>query len=353
LDWPKQSEESNPVAILFMNNLQTTIPFHGWFNGLIAFLVCAGTLPLVRYLATRWELHDLPGELKIHTAPTPRLGGVSMGFALLAGISIGGAGLFSHALNIYLALFLLWGTSLIDDLKGLPPVFRLVVHCVAGLLVAQTQWGLTLFDNSFLDTATTCIFVMLFVNAFNFFDGADGIASGVAGLVGLGYVLLYTWRSASVGAAVGWSLLGTCIGFLLFNFPPAKIFMGDSGSTVLGFLVAFLGLDFYRVHHAIGTHLLLPLVFAGLPLLDLFLAVFRRLKKQVSPFSGDRQHFYDLLQQHGWAARPIAIGSYLATIVLIFVGLLCDRLNPSLALMAFSLTFGSLFITAVRLGSLR
>ena len=336
-----------------MHTLQMAIPFHGWFNGLVALLVCAGTLPIVRSLAARWNLHDSPGELKIHTVPTPRLGGVSMGLALLAGLSIGGAGLFLHAWDIYLAMFLLWGTSLIDDLQTLPPAIRLFVHCIAGLVVARTQWGLTLFGNPLLDAALTCIFVMLFVNAFNFFDGADGLAAGSAALVSLGYVLLYTSRAPSVGAAVAWSLLGTCLGFLLFNFPPAKIFMGDSGSTVLGFLIAFLGLDFYRVHHAVGTHLLLPLVFAGIPLLDLILAVFRRLKKRVSPFAGDRQHYYDLLQQRGWAARPIAIGSYLATVVLILLGLLCDRLNPGLAFAALSLTFASLILTAVRLGSLR
>ena len=333
--------------------LQMAMPFHGWFNGLVAFLICAGTLPVVRSLAVRWNLHDPPGELKIHAVPTPRLGGISMGLALLAGLSIGGAGLFLHAWGIYLAMFLLWGTSLIDDLKTLPPATRLVVHCIAGLLVANTQWCLTLFGNPVLDAAVTCIFVMLFVNAFNFFDGADGLASGGAALVGLGYILLYTSRAPSVGASAAWSMFGTCLGFLLFNFPPAKIFMGDSGSTVLGFLIAFLGLDFYRVHHAVGTHLLLPLVFAGIPLLDLVLAVFRRLKKRVSPLAGDRQHYYDLLQQRGWAARPIAIGSYVATTGLIMIGLLCDRLNPGLAFAALSLTFASLFITAVRLGSLR
>jgi UDP-GlcNAc:undecaprenyl-phosphate/decaprenyl-phosphate GlcNAc-1-phosphate transferase len=329
------------------------MPFHGWFNGLVAFLTCAGTLPVVRSLAARWNLHDHPGELKIHAVPTPRLGGVSMGLALLVGLSIGGAGLFLHAWGIYLAMFLLWGTSLIDDLKTLPPATRLVVHLIAGLLMANTQWCLTLFGNHVLDAAFTCIFVMLFVNAFNFVDGADGLASGGAALVGLGYVLLYTSRAPSVGAAVAWSMFGTCLGFLLFNFPPAKIFMGDSGSTVLGFLIAFLGLDFYRVHHAVGTHLLLPLVFAGIPLLDLVLAVFRRLKKRVSPLAGDRQHYYDLLQQRGWASRPIAIGSYVATTGLITIGLLCDRLNPDLAFAALGLTFASLFITAIRLGSLR
>jgi UDP-GlcNAc:undecaprenyl-phosphate/decaprenyl-phosphate GlcNAc-1-phosphate transferase len=336
-----------------MHTLQIAIPFHGWFNGLVALFICAGTLPAVRSLASRWNLHDSPGGLKIHTVPTPRLGGISMGLALLAGLSIGGAGLFLHALDIYLAMFLLWGTSLIDDLENLPPTIRLFIHCIVGLLVARTQWCLALTGNPLLDAALTCLFVMLFVNAFNFFDGADGLAAGSAALVSLGYVLLYTSRAPSVGAAVAWSMLGTCLGFLVFNFPPAKIFMGDSGSTVLGFLIAFLGLDFYRVHHAVGTHLLLPLVFAGIPLLDLLLAVFRRLKKRMSPFAGDRQHYYDLLQQRGWAARPIAIGSYVATVGLILLGLVCDRLNPGLAFAALSVTFASLLITAVRLGSLR
>src|SRR6266481_1675287 len=120
-----------------MHTLQMAIPFHGWFNGLVAFFVCAGTLPIMRSLAARWNLHDPPGELKIHTVPTPRLGGVSMGLALLAGLSIGGAGLFLHAWDIYLAMFLLWGTSLIDDLQSLPPAIRLFVRCIAGLLVAR------------------------------------------------------------------------------------------------------------------------------------------------------------------------------------------------------------------------
>jgi UDP-GlcNAc:undecaprenyl-phosphate GlcNAc-1-phosphate transferase len=326
---------------------------HGWFNGLTALLICVGTLPFVCHFAKVWRLHDLPGELKIHTVPTPRLGGVAMGLALLAGLSVGGTGLFTPALGIFLALLLLWVTSLIDDLRGLSPSIRLLVHLAAGLLVSQTPWALSLFNNHFLDSIATCFFVMSFVNAFNFFDGADGLAAGVAATVSLGYVVLYSARGASVGDAIAWSLLGACLGFLLFNFPPAKIFMGDSGSTTIGFLLAFLGLDFYRVHHALGTHLLLPLVFAGLPLLDLFLAVFRRLRNGASPFAGDRQHFYDLLREQGWSARTVAMGSYVATALLIVLGLICERLTPGFAFVALSLTFGSLLVTAVRLGSLR
>lgn len=336
-----------------MDIFQASIHFHGWFNGAVSFAACIALLPLVLKLAIRNGLHDLPGALKPHASPTPRLGGVAIGIAVILGVSIGGAGLFAPASLVFIALLIIWLTGLIDDLKELPPGARLAAQFIAGLLVSQTPWGLTVFQNNLVDTLLTCGFVILFVNAFNFFDGADGLTAGVVGVASLGYALLYSFRAPSVGAAVSWSLLGACLAFLFFNFPPAKIFMGDAGSTVLGFLLAFLGLDFYKVHHAIGTHLLLPLVFAGLPILDLLLAVFRRLRKRVSPFMGDRQHLYDLLHAQGWSPRPIAFSSYLATAGLVLVGWLCNYLSPMTALLVIAVTFGSLVVTAVRLGSLR
>ena len=334
-------------------NTFNPLHFYGWFNGSVALVVCTVLLPLVLHFAHRWQLHDHPGELKPHASPTPRLGGIAMGAALVAGVSVGGAGLFSPALLVFVALLLVWVTGVLDDLADIPPGIRLVVQSMAGLLVAQTQWRMTITGHVWVDSLLTCLFVVIFVNALNFFDGADGLAAGVIAVVSLGYIALYSTRGPSVGAAVSWALLGTSLGFLLYNFPPAKIFMGDSGSTVLGFLAAFLGLDFYRVHHAVGTHLLLPLAFAGLPLLDLCLAVVRRVRKGASPFLGDRQHFYDLLKEQGWSARPIAIGSYLATACLVLVGWLCTLLTPGIALLAVTVAFASLAITAVRLGSLR
>lgn len=336
-----------------MHIIPISLHYHGWFNGAVSFFICVLLLPPVLRFATYWKLHDLPGDLKLHTIPTPRLGGVAMGIALLGGMSIGWTGLFLPAWSVFVALLLVWTIGLIDDLRGLSPGLRLAAQITAGLLVARSDWRLVVFGNIFIDTILTCLFVMLFINAFNFFDGADGLAAGVANVVSVGYALYYSTRAPSVGAAVSWSLLGTSTAFLLFNFPPAKIFMGDSGSTVLGFLLAFIGLDFYKVHHTIGTHLLLPVIFAGLPLLDLFLAVFRRVRNGSSPFVGDRQHLYDLLRQQGWSARPIAFGSYLATALLLLVGWFCNHASPMMALIAVVLTFGSLLVTAVRLGSLR
>jgi UDP-GlcNAc:undecaprenyl-phosphate/decaprenyl-phosphate GlcNAc-1-phosphate transferase len=89
-----------------------------------------------------------------------------------------------------------------------------------------------------------CLFLILFVNAFNFLDGVNGLAAGITAVIALGYALVPGAALSAFGGAVAWSLLGASAGFLFFNFPPAKIFIGDSGSTVLGFSVAILGLDF-------------------------------------------------------------------------------------------------------------
>src|SRR5271169_2345921 len=126
------------------------------------------------------------------------------------------------------------------------------------------------------------------VLAFNFLDGADGLAAGITGVIALGYVTIAGYALSVYGHAVAWSLLGACVGFLIFNFPPAKIFMGDSGSTVLGFSVAFLGLDFIAAHSdgGAGRASLFALLIAGLPLLDALVVVLRRVMKGKSPFHG-------------------------------------------------------------------
>ncbi|HEY2462108.1 MAG TPA: MraY family glycosyltransferase [Candidatus Acidoferrum sp.] len=326
---------------------------HEWIIALSSFLTCVAVLPIVKYLATRWHVHDMPGHLKIHSVPIPRLGGIAIAAGLAAGLLSVESSLQNHGWIICAAIFVVWSAGLLDDLFNLSPQSRLVAQVIAGLLVSATPWGLHIFGVWALNAVATCLFVVVFVNSFNFLDGSDGVAGGVAGLVALGYAILYGAHVANLGAAIAWSLLSVSIGFLIFNFPPAKIFMGDSGSTLLGFLVAFLGLDFYRSHYAIGTHFLLPVVFAGLPLMDFLLAVLRRLRKRVSPFSGDRQHFYDLLLQKGWTARPVAVGAYAVTGTLLVTGWFYDQWTSVISLTMLCVTVGYLLFTAIRLGSLR
>ncbi len=315
-------------------------------------LVTSVALPLVLHLSRKWNLYDGEGPLKIHTKRISRLGGVAMLAGLLVGIAV--TARVNHALVLGAVSLLVWVTGLVDDLRGLPPIVRLLVQLGVGVVLSVAGWSIPIFANSLLNLVCTCIFVSAFINAFNFLDGADGVAASVALVICLAYALMPSSQMSAAGCIVATALAGCCAAFLLFNFPPARIFMGDSGSTLLGLSIAFLGLDFCTAQPGNDSRLLLPIVFAGLPLLDLGLAMLRRLRKRISPFSGDRQHFYDLLLQRGWPARRVVGVSVLCTAALTLGGWAVSHQNallPSLLLAAFSISL--LVVIAIYLGSLR
>ena len=288
---------------------------------LVAFGASVGTtcaiLPVLLRLARKYGLYDPYGPLKIHTEPIPRLGGVAIFFGLLVGIS-SYVGVARGPIFLWLALFLVWLAGLIDDLFDLSPWIRLIIQTFAGAMVWYAGWTLPILLHTGFDLLATTLFVLCFTNALNMLDGADGLAAGVSGIVSVGFILL---GPSKLGRGFAFSLVGACVGFLLFNFPPAKIFMGDSGSNLLGFVLAFMSLDFYRERSQNHVSILVPLLFAGVPLADAARAVARRLARRTSPMYGDRDHFYDLLLRNGWPARTVALVSYLITALLVTAGL--------------------------------
>ena len=292
----------------------------------MALVVVATTIPIVRALAVRFRFYDWPGRLKVHAKPIPRLGGAAMALGLATALLVlrEAASPFPPV-GFLAAVCLVWAISFTDDLHELPPALRFVAHLGAGLLLWRAGWHLPILQPAVLNAAATCLLVAFFVSAFNMLDGADGIAGGTAAAIALGYIALPLGAISHFASVVAWSLLGTCLGFLLFNFPPAKIFMGDSGSAVLGFLVAFLGLDLYRSHPGYGGYSFMPLLFAAVPLADATLAVMRRLGERRSLFEGDRSHFYDLLLQRGWSQRRVALFCYTLTGFAVLLGWLCYR----------------------------
>jgi len=293
---------------------------------LVAFGAPFGTtcavLPVLLRIARKYGLYDSYGPLKIHTQPIPRLGGV----AIFSGLLVGSGwyvGVARGTVSVWLGLFLVWLTGLVDDLVGLSPNIRLIIQASAGVMVWYAGWTLPIFFHTGLDLLATILFVLCFTNALNMLDGADGLASGVSGIVSVGFVVL---APSTPGRGFALSVLGACVGFLLFNFPPAKIFMGDSGSNLLGFVLAFMSLDFYRGRSTNHVSILVPLLFAGVPLADATFAVVRRVVRHTSPMYGDRDHFYDLLLKKGWSARTVALVSYLMTALLVTAGLLWQKL---------------------------
>jgi UDP-GlcNAc:undecaprenyl-phosphate GlcNAc-1-phosphate transferase len=306
--------------------------------------------PLVRHVCRRLRLYDLPGPLKIHSQPVPRLGGIAIALAFVAGVALERIRINSSTWLIFLALFLIWVTGVVDDLRGLSPLLRLVGQICAAVLLWYGGWRVSWIGADLPSLITTCLFVILFVNAFNFLDGADGLAAGVSIIISIGYLSLPAGIEGPFGIAVASGLLGTCAGFLAFNFPPATIFMGDSGSTLLGFGVAFLGLDFYRGGIPANSQLLFPVIVAALPLLDAGLAILRRLQNRGSPLQGDRRHFYDLLLVRGWSSRNVVFVSCALTGLLAAAGRMSISMNASPAFLICVSCVGGVLAAGLMLG---
>jgi UDP-GlcNAc:undecaprenyl-phosphate/decaprenyl-phosphate GlcNAc-1-phosphate transferase len=319
----------------------------------VAFSIALVAVPAVLSVSRRYSLYDADGPLKIHTRRTSRLGGIAIAAGLFAAVLLTGVATSPRLILAFIVFLLVWGTGLMDDLRGLNPIVRLAVQLGAGLLLFYVGWSVPLFGVPVLDALATCIFVAGFINAFNLLDGADGVAGGVALVVALGYALLPGGQISLAGHALAWALAGSCLAFLCFNFPPARIFMGDSGSTLLGLAIAFLGLDFFAENPASSSRLGVPILFAALPLVDLALAIVRRLRSRAPLFEGDRQHLYDLLLQHGWPARRVALTCCLCSVVFVVLG----RIGSQQPALVFSLIVAAglipVTLIAVRLGSLR
>jgi UDP-GlcNAc:undecaprenyl-phosphate GlcNAc-1-phosphate transferase len=329
----------------------------GPIAGSVAFVLCMILVPIAMRLCHRWRLLDPPGPLKIHSQPIPRLGGVAIVIAIFSTSCFEG---FRSALPtwpFFAAMALIWAVGLADDVRNLSPLSRLAAQVAAAIVLWSGGWHLPALVNTPVGEAfnlgATCVFVVALVNALNLLDGSDGLAAGVAAIIAAAYAAFPGAVRDPFAVSVAWSFLGACAGFLLFNFPPARIFLGDSGSTVLGFGVAFLGLDFYRSNSAIGTQWFFPFFVAGLPLLDALLAVIRRLRSRGSPVYGDRAHIYDLVMARGWSPRRVALVCYAITFVLAADGWLGVRGGLVRFVVVSALTLGALLAAATHLGALR
>jgi UDP-GlcNAc:undecaprenyl-phosphate GlcNAc-1-phosphate transferase len=293
-----------------------------YFSGVVAFLVCAGTLPAVKRLARHLNLYDSPGPLKIHHGSISRLGGIAMMAGLLASnLAFLPPTSRPYALQL-LVLAVVWAVGLVDDVTTLPSYVRFCVHIAVGAALWFAGWRSEWFRPSPLDLAATCLFVAFVINAMNLLDGMDGLAAGTAAIVSLGFLIVSAGSSHSTEIVMASSLLGVSVGMLTGNAPPATIFMGDSGSTLIGVVLAFLSLDWVRIQPAEHS-IVVPLIFLCVPLADVVLAILRRARTHAALFDGDRRHFYDILLRRGWSVRCILEISLGITCILVFIGWLC------------------------------
>lgn len=222
-------------------------------------------------------------------------------------------------LIVLAAAFILHLVGLWDDKKHLGPFFKLAVQFAAAFVAAWfADIRVEMFIESKLVTTLLSVFwIVLMINAFNFLDNMDGASVGIA-LIATCVLMVAALRSGQVFVgAMGLLFAGALLGFLLFNFPPAKIFMGDCGSMIVGFFVALLTLRTTYYDPEVGTKLysvFMPAIVMAVPLYDFISVTFLRIKQGKSPFVGDTQHFSHRLKRRGLSDRQVALTLYLATL---------------------------------------
>lgn len=244
------------------------------------------TWAAIRY-ARRRQLFDLPGERRSHRVSTPRGGGVGIVVSQLLACVLGGIWLPQAALTLTafaLGLLLVAGIGWWDDHKPLPALPRLFIHLLAGLLLGWLVWQGT---GSLWKALLCALLGVSLINIWNFMDGINGLASTQAIIVGIGVGLLLP----APYALAAWSLVAGCAGFLPFNFPRARIFMGDVGSGALGYLVAgLLALGISVTDVALPLWLMLPTAF----FIDAGLTLLGRMARGESWMQAHTQHLYQV-----------------------------------------------------------
>jgi UDP-GlcNAc:undecaprenyl-phosphate GlcNAc-1-phosphate transferase len=303
--------------------------------------------PLIRAAAVRFGIVDLPGGRRPHQRPTARGGGLAVVFGVHAACLMALAFPWPEVagqLNLVwwqhfaAASAVLLVIGLIDDIRGLGPWPKLAGQVVAGLLISftGTRFGSLLgFElPGWLDAALVVVWLVAMINAFNLIDGLDGLASGLAiiSAVGLGGIFVIEKLPGNVLVLLG--LIGACLGFLRYNFHPATIFLGDTGSMFLGFILGVVSLQTFTKNTLILSFTI-PMLVLGVPIYDTLLAIWRRsvrlwlTKGQVVKrenrsgiMQADVQHIHHRLLNAGLSTRGVATLLCGANALLVGFGLL-------------------------------
>ena len=302
---------------------------------LVSLLIAAISTPFFRNLALKQKILDTPNsERKIQRTAVPYLGG--FGIALAVVLTTFAAITFSEATseNYFLALSVLAPAivlgliGFIDDKKHLTPLSRFIAQTFAGvftalvLILTNTVGNPT--NSVFLDALLTIIWVVGICNAINFFDNMDGAAGGISALSGFGFAIIGLQNGQYFVAAFGLVLSGACVGYLFWNWNPAKIYMGDAGALFIGIILAALAVRVDPVSVSGIGAFFVPICVLALPILDTTIVVIDRLRRKVSPFEGGLDHLSHRLRRKGLSVRQSVTTLCLIQSISILIGFLIN-----------------------------
>jgi len=257
--------------------------------------------PLVRSAAVRWGAMDHPAERKIHSSPIPRLGGLAIWIALWVAALLAARAIPSDArvvpastipelAAIFAGATVILFVGMADDRRGgMTPIAKLAGQIVGSTIVIAIGIRLQAFDVPWIDIPLTYLWIVGLTNALNLLDNMDGLSAGAASIAAAFFFLLAILNGQILVALLAVALVGSCLGFLVYNYNPASIFMGDTGSLSLGFLLSILGLKL-QIHNSANLSFLIAALVLSVPIFDTSFVVWRRLTEGRRITQGGKDH---------------------------------------------------------------
>jgi len=291
----------------------------------LAMAVAFGATPAAKLFAEKMGAVDVPRDSRrMNKKPVPRAGGLAIFVGFLAGALIIGQ-VTGEIIALYLGALVVVVLGVADDIRSLKPMQKMVGQLVAALIPTLSGIRIERFSNPFsasgsfdlgvLSVPVTVLWIVGIINAVNFIDGLDGLAVGISTIASFTMFTIAILVSEPSIAVITAALAGACLGFLPYNANPAKIFMGDTGSMFLGYILATLSIEGLFKLYAVVSFMV-PFIILGLPIFDTGFAIVRRLMKGQSPLQADRGHVHHRLIDMGFDQKQSVSILYALSVVL-------------------------------------
>ena len=323
----------------------------------IPLLISVVIMPFIKKIAEHIGAMDIPDARKVHSIPKPRLGGLGIYIAVLIGIILFvDISNFSNLVlkrifSILIASIVIVITGMCDDIKPLKAKHKLLFQIVSACIVVF--YGNLLLDRisifglninfSYFAYPITILFIVACENIINLIDGLDGLAGGICSIFYASVITICVLTGRTLGFEFIFSLimLGSTLGFLVHNFYPSKIFMGDSGSLFLGFTISIISLLGFKT--TVVTSILIPMAIIAVPILDTLFAIIRRLLKHQKIFDPDKEHLHHQLLKLNFSHRNTVLIIY-GIDILFAVASILYTLNDTKDIFIGRIIYGLLFI---------
>lgn len=327
------------------------------FMAALALVFSLLLVPLVAKLAIKIGAVDKPNARKVHTRIMPRMGGLAIYISFFAVLFLS-QGMTRQLLGLFLGGTVLVLVGIVDDMKDIPAKVKLCGQILAACIVVGFGVRVDfmtdiffggMFQLSIFSAPFTVIWIVAITNAVNLIDGLDGLAAGISTIAAITMAIVGYASGQYLMASMAMILIGATLGFLKYNFHPASIFMGDTGSMFLGYNLSVLAVMGFAKSFTLLS-LVPPLLVLAIPILDTLFAIIRRKMNNKPIFKPDKNHLHHCLLKYGFSHRDTVLVIYAVSAILALCGLIMTYLNSTQGILLLAVISVVIIYSAMKLG---